>query len=112
MLVGSRSRMQATALAFAVLTIAADAAEDLDCFDIGSAPDYNLDDCAFAQKYCTDNVYSRTYYCSSSVGRGFFTAACVGWLGLLFVLLGSTVRIMWHLMQDSLDSPPLLIVNE
>lgn len=99
MLGKSFSRIQSAALAYAILTVAADAADDLDCFDIGSAPDYNLDECAFAQKYCTDNVYSRTYYCSSGVGRGFFVAACVGWLGLLFVLLGSTVRKMWHLNQ-------------
>jgi hypothetical protein len=93
-------RSRALALAFAVLlasagspaAAAADDADEPDCFDVSSAADYNLDECAFVQRYCSDNVYSRTYYCASDVGKGFFVAACVGWLGLLFVLLGSTVR--------------------
>jgi len=81
------------------------------------AADYNLSPCEFVDAYCVDDAYrwvqgitghsirfigraitpatlcaslSRTYYCASGAGKGFFIAACVVWLGLLFLLLGST----------------------
>ena len=50
-----------------------------------------LSECDFAAKYCKDDAYSRNYYClESGAARALFLAGCMVWLGLLFVLLGST----------------------
>ena len=47
--------------------------------------------CALAKSEGCDNAYVAAYYCAKSgLSRGLLCVVYVGWLGLLFVLLGST----------------------
>lgn len=47
--------------------------------------------CSIAKSDECGNHYARTYFCAtSSFSRFCFAALCVAWLGMLFVLLGST----------------------